>query len=292
MRFFVYCTYVPAGQMVAVAEAAERLGFDGVSFPDHVVYPLGYTSPYPYTSDGRATWSQEDDWPDPFVVAGAIAARTRTIQMLTGVLVLPLRHPLLVAKATATIGALAPGRFLLGVGSGWLREEFEILGQDFGRRGRRLDEAIEVLRAAWTGEPVEHHGTEIDFPPLTVRPAATLPIPIYVGGGGARAVERAARYGDGFVPPLTSHEATRDLLDAVARRREELGRAHLPFEVVAWAGGCRTPEEIDQIGTLGAGAVRIHPFSLYGTGTGEMSARERIEALERYAEEVLRPLRG
>ena len=290
MRFFVYCTYVPAAQMVAVAEAAERLGFDGVSFPDHVLYPLEYASRYPYSEDGRATWTQDDEWPDPFVVAGAIAGRTRTIQLLTGILVLPLRHPLIVAKATATIDALAPGRFLLGVGSGWLEEEFAILGQPWQGRGRYMDEAIEILRAAWTGDPIEHHGDEIDFPPLTVRPAARGPIPIYVGGGGPRAVERAARYGDGFVPPLTSEEATRELLDTVARRREQLGRGDLPFEVVSWAGGCRTPEEIDAIASLGIGAVRIHPFSLYGSGSGEMSLRERLEALERYAEEILRPL--
>jgi probable F420-dependent oxidoreductase len=291
MRFFLYCTYVPADQMVSVAEAAERLGFDGVSFPDHVLYPIEYASPYPYSDDGRATWSREEEWPDPFVVAGAIAARTRTIQLLTGILVLPLRHPLLTAKAAATIEALAPGRFLLGVGSGWLREEFEILGQDFTTRGRRMDEAIEAMRAVWTGEAVEYHGAQIDFPLLTVRPAPTGPIPIYVGGG-PRAVERAARYGDGFVPPLTSHEATRALLDQVHRRRVELGRERLPFEVVAWAGGCRTPEEIEEIGSLGVAAVRIHPFSLYGPGDATMPLAARIEALERYAAEVLVPLRG
>ena len=292
MRLYVYCTYVPAEQIVPLAVLAEDLGFDGISFPDHVIYPISYESEYPYTVDNRAPWTQDMQWPDPLLVIATMAARTTVLRFITGVFVLPLRHPLMVAKALATLDVLTGGRVELGVGVGWLREEFEALGQNFGTRGRRTNEAIEVMRKVWSGEPVEHHGEFFDFDPIVMRPAPARPVPIYIGGASPAALDRAARLGDGFIPPVTTQAQTRRLIEEVSDRRDQFGRGGRPFEVVGSAVECRTPAELEAFAQMGITAVRVDPFALYGRSYGGMSFDERREYLVRYAREVLAPLRG
>jgi probable F420-dependent oxidoreductase len=292
MRLILYCTYVPADEIVAVAVEAERLGFDGISFPDHVVYPIGHDSPYLYTSDGHTPWDETTDWPDPFVVAGAVAAATTRLQLLTGILVLPLRHPLLTAKAVATIDVLSRGRMSLGIGVGWLREEFEALGLDYAARGRATDEAIGVLRAVWNGRPASHDGPLYRFDALTVRPVPTRPVPIYVGGASAAAVRRAGTLGDGFLPPVTTHGGTQDLIERVHEVRAAAGRDGEPFDVIASAVAARTAEEVHALSGLGVHAVRVDPFALYEREYGGLTLDRRRAALERYAREVITPLRA
>jgi probable F420-dependent oxidoreductase len=292
MRLYVYCTYVPADQIVPLAELAEDLGFDGISCPDHVIFPMQYESPYPYTAGGRAPWSEDMSWPDPLLVIATMAARTSTLRFVTGVFVLPLRHPLLVAKGLSTLDELTAGRVELGIGVGWLREEFQALGQDFSTRGRRTDEAIEVMRKAWSGRPVEHHGEFFDFQEMVMRPAPERPIPIYVGGASRAALDRAARLGDGFIPPVTTQDETRRFVEEVERRRTLYGRESERFEIVGSAVDCRTADELEELAQIGITTVRVDPFALYGRNYGGMSFEERRASLERYAREVLVPLRG
>jgi probable F420-dependent oxidoreductase len=291
MKLYVYCTFVPEDQLVGLAALAEELGFDGISCPDHVIYPLRYDSPYPYTASGEAPWNEEMSWPDPLLTIATMAVHTTALRFVTGVFVLPLRHPLLVAKSLSTLDALTAGRVELGIGVGWLREEFEALDQDFGSRGRRTDEAIEVMRKAWSGKPVEHHGEFFDFEPMVMRPAPARPIPIYVGGASPRALDRAARLGDGFIPPVTTQAETRRLLEAVEAGRARHGRESEPFEVVGSAVECRSAAELEELGRIGITTVRVDPFSLYGRNYGGLSFDQRRASLERYAREVIVPLR-
>lgn len=291
LRLYVYCTYVPAEQVVPLAVLAEDLGFDGLSFPDHIIYPISYESQYPYTGDKRAPWTQEMQWPDPLLVIATMAAHTTVLRFITGVYVLPLRHPLIVAKAVATLDVLTGGRVELGVGVGWLREEFEAVDQDFVTRGRRTNEAIEVMRKVWSGDPVEHHGEFFAFDSIVMRPAPTGPVPIYIGGASPAALDRAAHMGDGFIPPVTTQARTQRLIEDVSERRARYGRGGQPFEIVGSAVECRTPAELDTLAQMGITTVRVDPFALYGRSYGGMTFDERREHLERYAREVLRPLR-
>jgi probable F420-dependent oxidoreductase len=292
VRLYIYCTYVPADQMIPLAVLAEELGFDGISVPDHVIYPMNYESPYPYTADNRAPWTQEMEWPDPLLVIATMAARTTVLRFITGVFVLPLRHPLIVAKALSTLDVLTAGRVELGLGVGWLREEFEALDQSFAARGRRTDEAIDVMRKVWSGNPVEHRGEFFDFDAMVMRPAATAPVPIYIGGASMPARDRAARLGDGFIPPVTTQAQTQWLIEDVATRRKQCGRSGQPFEVVGSAVECRTAAELAALERIGITTVRVDPFALYGRSYGGLSFDERRAHLERYAVEVLQPLRG
>src|SRR5262249_10585723 len=147
---------VPLGELIDLAQQAEELGFAGVSLADHLAAPGRIASSYPY---GDAPWGDTPGWGDPWVIAGAIGQATRRLTLLTSVYVLPLRHPLAVAKSVATAAVLSGGRVAFGVGAGWLAEEFALAGQEFAGRGTRLDEAIEFCRLAWTGELVEFRGT-------------------------------------------------------------------------------------------------------------------------------------
>ncbi len=293
MRFFLYGTYIPAGQLVEVARLAERLGFDGITLPDHVVYPIGSDTAYPYSrSDtGRAPWDESCEWLDPLVAAASVLASTQSMTVITGILVLAMRDPLLVAKGASTLGVLFPGRFILGVGAGWLREEFEMLGYDFETRGPRSDEAIAVLRKCLGGGRFSHEGTFFSFPEVTMEPTPDRPVPIYVGGDSRPALRRAARLADGILPPLSSQPRTADLLDTVGAIRAEIGRTE-PFDYVASAIGCRSAGELIELTNEAAiDSVHVDPFQLYVRRYGGLTIDERRDALERYTAEVMMPYR-
>lgn len=295
MRFVLYGTYIPADQLVTVGRWAQELGFAAISVPDHVVYPHETATPYPYEGDpetGLAPWGEDCEWPDPFVSATAILGATEHLEVITGVCVLAMRDPLIVAKSVATIDALFPGRFTLGVGAGWLREEYEILGEDFDTRGPRTDEAIELLRALCSGGRVEHHGRFFDVPPVTLRPAAPTGVRILIGGDAPAALRRAGRLADGMIPPLNSWPRAAEHLERLRQVRADAGRAGTPFRYIGAATRARTPEALAAMAELGVDAVHVDPFALYVRRYGGLTLEERRTAMERYARELIRPFNG
>ncbi|WP_329520338.1 TIGR03619 family F420-dependent LLM class oxidoreductase [Spirillospora sp. NBC_01491] len=269
MKTYLHLTQVPLPEVVGLARRAEELGFAGVSLAEHLAAPAEMTTPYPY---GVAPWQGVPEWGDPWVTAAAITQATRRLRVLTSVYVLPLRPPLLVAKAVATAAVLSGGRIGCGVGAGWLREEFDLAGEAFGGRGARMDEAIEILRLAWTGETVEFHGAHYDLAPFTMRPAPPAPVPILVGGAGPRALRRAALLGDGWIAPAGPAAELAAAVAGLREARADAGRTG-PFEVVAWSEG---PGDLDALARAGADAVRVRPWALH-------PGLSRAAALERYA---------
>jgi probable F420-dependent oxidoreductase len=145
--------YTSGEGAAALAEGAEAVGVESLWTVEHVVVPVGYESPYPYDPSGKMPGGREDfDIPDPFMWLAYVAARTSTIRLATGVLILPQRNPVVVAKEVATLDAMSAGRAVLGVGVGWLAEEFATLGVPFNERGKRTDEYVNIMRALWTGD--------------------------------------------------------------------------------------------------------------------------------------------
>ncbi len=181
-----------------LARVAEEVGFDSVAASDHMVFPSYLESRYPYTPDGVPRFSPDEDWPDVWVAISAMAAVTTRLRFLTNVYVLPLRNPFVVAKAVGTLSYMSGGRVGLGIGAGWMREEFELLEAPFAARGKRMDESLEVLATLWSGGMVEHHGEFYDFDPLEMKPAPAERVPVYVGGHSQRAFARAAQH-DGWL---------------------------------------------------------------------------------------------
>ena len=232
MKFWQAITWCETEQLPGIARFAEEVGFHGLMGGDHAVYPETIAPDYPYADDGVPPMQPDDEYPDQTAIFAAMAAVTRRLRFTTGVYVLPLRNPHEVARATATLAILSGGRFVLGVGVGWMKEEFDIYGVDFRRRGRRTDEMIEVLQKLWTGRMVEHHGEHFDFPRVQLSPAPGEPPPLYIGGASEVALCRAARVGDGYIGAGTDPDEVPGLLQRLGELREEYGRAHLPFEAM------------------------------------------------------------
>src|ERR1700757_1526083 len=187
-----------------LAQTAEQCGFESLWTVEHVVIPKDYQSPYPYSKSGKIPGGEDVPIPDPLMPLSFVAAITTKIRLATGVVILPQRHPLYLAKEVATLDLLSGGRVILGVGSGWLKEEFDALGLDFNTRGRRTDEAIQAMRACWREDPSSFRGRHFSFGPVRCFPKrARSDVPIHIGGHSPAAARRAGRLGDGFFPAIS-----------------------------------------------------------------------------------------
>lgn len=207
-----------------MATAAEAAGFDSVWTFEHVVVPEGYTSTYPYARSGRAPGLEQVDLPDPLVWLTWCAAHTSTLRLGTGILILPQRNPVVLAKEVASLHVLSGGRARLGIGAGWLEEEFDAIGVPFAGRGARADEWITAMRALWSPDgPATFHGEHVSFDR-----AISLPhppggsVPVTVGGHSRAAARRAGRLGDGYFPAIDASTVADGGADAALDRLEEL----------------------------------------------------------------------
>jgi len=281
MRFWQALSFTEVEQLVGLARICEELGFHGVFVSDHVYFPEKLASRYPYSPDGRPPFGPETEWPEPWAAISAMAAVTTRLRFNTSIYLAPLRHPLVVAKAVSTAAVLSGGRVALGAGVGWIREEYDQLGEDFHTRGRRLDEMIEVLRKVWEGGMVEHHGTYYDFDRLQMSPRPPAPIPIYIGGASEPAMRRAAR-NDGW---LGSGHAPDEVPGVVGRLREfrrEAGLSGSGFDIVVALTTAPDVDLLRRLEDVGVTGIVSYPL-LYTLGPGAGLDRKR-DALERYAE--------
>jgi probable F420-dependent oxidoreductase len=288
LEFVVATAFCDPVRLPELARAAEACGYRAVSVSDHVVHPETIRSPYPYTADGRPRFGADAPWPDPWVAIGAMAAVTSELRFLTNVYVLPLRNPFLVAKAVGSAAVLSGDRVGLGIGVGWMRDEFELLEQRFADRGARTDEMIEILRKLWTGQPVEHAGRFYRFPPLHMAPAPGRPVPIYVGGTSEAALRRAARLGDGWISELHTTSEIAEFVARLRRERAAAGRSG-PFAVFASATDAADPDGFRRLEDAGVTHALTQPWLFYGVRRGPFEEQRR--GLERFADEVVAKLR-
>lgn len=260
MKFWQAVSHTETEHLLEVAVAAEEAGFDGILVSDHLFYPGKLDSKYPYSPDGTPAFMPETPWPEPWSTIAAMAAVTKHIKFATMVYILPLRNPLEVAKATATVAVLSNNRLAVGIGTGWMKEEFDALGVDFHTRGKRTNEAIEVLRTVWGGGMVEHHGEFFDFGPLQMSPAPSVPIPIYVGGMSKVAMRRAAKLCDGWMGAGSDPADVPAILDQLRTYRKDAGRDGEPFETVVPLTVPPTPDLLKEMEQLGVQGTVSYPF--------------------------------
>jgi probable F420-dependent oxidoreductase len=219
------------------AATAERLGFSTIWAPEHVVLLDEYTSKYPY-STGKFPSPTDTPIADPFATLAYAAACTSTIRLATGVCLVPEHNPLILAKTVATVDRLSGGRFIFGVGVGWLAEEFAALGVPFEHRGRRTRENIEVMRKLWNGRSTSHQGEFVNFTNVLShpKPVGDKGVPVWFGGESNAALRRVAQYGDGWIgfnllPDQAAEKIRRieDLLGRSGRRRADVKLAVSPY---------------------------------------------------------------
>ncbi|WP_160573820.1 LLM class F420-dependent oxidoreductase [Actinomadura physcomitrii] len=235
--------------LATAARTAESLGFDALFVGDHVVYPSALGSRYPHRPDGRFILSDGGRILEPLSVLNYVAALTSRIKIGTALLVLPYRNPVVVAKEVATLDVLSRGRVILGVGPGWMAEEFEALGVPFERRGAITDEAIDVIRELWTAEVPSFSGeftsfTDVLFEPRPVqRPAP----PIWIGGQSKPAIRRVVRRGDGWLAVVHSPEEYRACLDQFLEMADKAQRDPAEVTLAVSPRGKSVVETIDDI---------------------------------------------
>ena len=261
--------FVEPDAAVELAQAAEAAGCESIWTVEHVVVPAGYASQYPYAKDGRMPGGREDfDIPDPLIWLSYVAAATNKIRLATGVMIMPQRNPLVTAKAVATLDRLSKGRMILGIGSGWLEEEFDALGVSFDDRGDRTDESLEAMKQAWASDTASYRGKFVNFSNVYSRPQpANGHVPIIVGGHSRRAARRAGELGDGFFPGRGNFDELAALFDHARHCAEECGRDPEALEFTA--GGPTTPDYVEQLAEIGVTRMIVPPmdpsqFSKFG----------------------------
>jgi probable F420-dependent oxidoreductase len=233
MKYTVSVAMGPVDELVELAKCAEEVGFDAIALPDSLFYMEKQAADYPYTPDGSRMWDAETPWVDPLIAAAAMGAVTSTLGFYTNVMKLGSRNPLLLARQVGSVANLTHNRFGFGIGIGWAPEEFEWCGVPFARRGKRVDEMIEVIRLVLAGGMVEFHGEFFDFDLLQMSPAPLQPVPFYVGGHTDVALKRAARVGDGWTSAMMTGEQLAETIGKIEALRAEFGRDGEPFEYQA-----------------------------------------------------------
>jgi probable F420-dependent oxidoreductase len=289
VKFTVGVALSPLGHLTELAKTAEEYGFSSVALPDSIFYSEQVSGQYPYTPDGKRFWDADTPWVDPLIAATAMGAVTSRIEFYTQVLKLGSRYPVPLARQVGSVANMTGNRFGLGVGLGWTPEEFEWCGVPFEHRGRRADEAIEVLRLILDGGMVEYHGEFFDFDKLQMSPAPTKPVPFYIGGHSAAGLRRAARTGDGWTSAMIGFDALRDTITQLDELRAQYDRAHLPFEIQAVCVDRFGLDGFRQQAEIGVTDAIVMPWVLEGHGF-DAPLETKTDSLKRFADDVINRL--
>jgi len=265
--------------LAALAERAEAAGLESLWTYEHAIVPVDYASRYPYARSGKMPVTPETPFVDPLIALAFAAAKTSTIRLATGINILPQANPLSVAKQAASLDFLSGGRFTLGVGVGWLAEEFEAMGTPFARRGARFNDYLAAIRKVWTGDVVEHDGEFVkwsgfkSYPLPAQRPGP----PIVIGGTSDPAFRRVARHGDGWFAPNRHIDHLAEMMPRLRAACEAAGRDIAEVEITAMWDPRREAERIGDYADLG---VTRLVAQLHMLGADPLSSLDGLAALQ------------
>ncbi|HWS91526.1 MAG TPA: TIGR03619 family F420-dependent LLM class oxidoreductase [Mycobacterium sp.] len=282
MKFYISSAFLNTREIIEIAKAADDLGYDGIGIPDHVVNLETLDTPYPYTKDGQRRRQPFTDWPDPWVLVGALAQVTTRLRFVTTVYIPAMRNPYSAAKAIGTAAMLASGRVELGIGVGWCREEFALMGERFDARGKRTDEIIELMRALWEPGWTEFDGEFYLTPRLEMQPTPP-PIPVYVGGLSEAALRRAAR-NDGWIGDLIKTDRA---IEAVGRLRElriENGSSLDDFTILTPLTDAFTTADYRRAADAGITGIITMPWMFYAGP--DASLADKIDGMQRFRKDL------
>ncbi|NLD76898.1 MAG: TIGR03619 family F420-dependent LLM class oxidoreductase [Acidimicrobiales bacterium] len=283
MRFSIATAWIDPAELPAIAKAADEAGYHALAVSDHVVNLETLKTPYPYTETGERRWNPFDPWVDPMVAIGALGAVTERIRFFTNVYVLPMRDPFTTAKTVATASIFTGGRVSLGVGMGWCEDEFDLIGQQFRRRGARSDEILELLPKLWAGGWAEHAGEFYEVPRLEMTPPPPAPIPIFVGGMSEAAHRRASRH-DGWISDLISTDEAASHIERIDDLRSEAGRTG-DFDVIVSLNDAVTVDHFRRAAEVGVTEILTMPWVYYGGF--DQPLQQKLDGIHRFAAEVL-----
>jgi probable F420-dependent oxidoreductase len=275
-----------------LARAAEEAGYDSMVVPDSICYPREASSVYPFNPDGTREFLEDKPFLEPFSLIPALGAVTERIRFVTFVLKLPVRNPVLVAKQATSTAVLTGNRLLLGVGTSPWREDYEVLGVPWERRGTRMDEELAVIRGLAAGGYFSFHGEIFDLPPVKIAPVPDRPIPILIGGHGDAALRRAARDGDGWLHGGGDPADLPGLLARLAGFRREEGTAGRPFEVHVISLDAYTVDGVRRLEEHGVTDVIVGFRWPYEVGQDHEPLASKLGKLRRFADDVIAKVKG
>jgi probable F420-dependent oxidoreductase len=287
VRFTYAEAMTDSGFYLPLAQAAEAAGYSSITVADSLAYPKDSDSVYPYTPDGSRTFLEDKEFIETFVLCAAMGAVTSRLRFTPFVLKLPVRPPVLVAKQAASVAALTGNRLALGVGISPWREDFDIMGVSFARRGKRMDECMEIVRGLTSGGYYEFHGEFYDIPGIKICPVPSEPIPLLVGGHADAALRRAVVRGDGWMHGGGAPEELDALLDKIDEIRRAEGVQDKPFEIHVISLDAYTPDGIKRLEERGVTDVIVGFRVPYIVGPDTQPLAKKIEHLNRYAENVI-----
>ncbi len=286
MRFSYAESMVEPTFYLPLAQAAEEAGYDGMVVPDSICYPLESDSTYPFSPDHTREFLEDKPFIEPFSLIPAMGAVTERLRFITFVLKLPMRHPLLVAKQATSVAVLTGNRLALGVGSSPWPEDYEFCGVPWEGRGRRMDEAIDIVRGLSAGGYFEYHGEAYELPPVKISPTPTEPLPILVGGHAPAALRRAART-DGWVHGGGDPADLPGLLERLGQLREEEGTADRDFEVHVISLDAFSVDGIRRLEEQGVTDVIVGFRWPYEVGPDAEVLQTKLDNLRRFAGDVI-----
>lgn len=286
MRFHCAEGLTPIANYIPLAQAAEANGYAGFTISDSLIYPKKSDTQYSYTDDGGREFLENKPFIESFILATAIGAVTKTLEMTTNVVKLPVRPPLYSAKLASSIAALTGDRFNLGVGLSVWPEDYEVMGVDFARRGKRFDECIEIVRGLCAGGYFEFHGEFYDLPPVKLNPVPGKPLPILIGGHSDAALKRAA-HNDGFMYAGGGPEQLAPMLEKINAYRAEAGLSDKPFRIFATEMGEITLDTVKRMEDLGVTDMPVAFRNLYAVEEDTQPLQEKIDDFARFADRVI-----
>ena len=270
-------------QLVGMAQFIESLGFESAWTFEHVMVPVEYESKYPYSKDGKMGGGSDNPFLDPLIALTAVAAQTKTLRLGTGVNILSQANPLLLAKQAASLDVLSGGRFMLGAGIGWLKEEFDAMGVPFERRGARYDDYVIAMRKVWSGEVVEHQSDFINWSGFQSypKPLQEGGVPIIIGGSKGKAFERIAKLGDGWFAPTNDAASLAPMLEQLKAACDDAGRDYNSVEITSMWDNKGGMDAIKAFTDIGVSRVLVPMFAL---------GRDPVAGISQLAEEIVAKL--
>ena len=290
MEFWSGTAFMKTSEILGLARAFDEAGYDGMVCSDHMIYPRELSSPYPDSPTGKPMWAPETPWPDCWVQIGAMAAVTTRLRFSNAVYIAPARPLLEVAKQVATASVLSGGRVSLAAGVGWMREEYELMGQDFGTRGKRLDEMIPALRELWRGGWVSWSGEYYQVPEMMIEPHPAAPVPILCGGESEAALRRAARLCDGWVGYAYRWDEAVGYAQKLRALRRKYGREGEPFDIMLALLEPPSPDLYKRAEDAGITAVMCSPWM--GMDLEPGGVERYREPIEQFAETIIAKVRA
>jgi probable F420-dependent oxidoreductase len=275
-----------------LARAAEDSGYDAMVVPDSICFPERSDSVYPFNPDGSRDFLEDKPFLEPFSLIPALGAVTERLRFITFVLKLPVRDPVLVAKQATSVAVLTGDRLVLGVGSSPWREDYEVLGVPWERRGLRMDEELAIIRGLSAGGYFSFYGEIFSIPNIKICPVPGKPVPMLIGGHGDAALRRAARAGDGWLHGGGDPAQLPGLLARLAEFRRQEGTADRPFEVHVISADAYSVDGVRRLEDQGVTDVIVGFRWPYQTGPDTEPLADKIANLRRFSDTVIAKVRG